>query len=90
MSGTVFSSFTSTLQTTVTGPGTLTFWWLNPSFYNTLTFSASGTNLEFINYYPPLGGKNPGTRQDPHEHWVFFQATREVTREPREVAPHLG
>jgi len=34
---------------------------------------------------PPLGGKNPGTREDPHKHWLVFQATREVTREPREV-----
>ena len=29
---------TSTLQTTVTGPGTLTFWWYAPSYGNTLSF----------------------------------------------------
>ena len=28
----------STLQTTVTGPGTLTFWWYAPSFGNSLSF----------------------------------------------------
>ena len=34
---------------------------------------------------PPLGGKNPETGEDPRKHWGFFQATREVTQEPREL-----
>src|SRR5262245_3697246 len=33
---------------------------------------------------PPLGGKNPSTRQDPHRHWVLFEATRQVTRQTRQ------
>ena len=50
-SGGLTSSQTSTLQTTVTGPGTLTFWWKNPSVDNRLTFSAGGTPLAFIIAY---------------------------------------
>ena len=51
MSGTLFTSnSTSTLQTTVTGPGTLTFWWQNPSSDNILTFNVGGSNLYYINY----------------------------------------
>jgi hypothetical protein len=39
--------------------------------------------------HPPLGGKNPSTRQDPHEHWVFFRATRQVTRQSRQATRHI-
>lgn len=42
----------ATLQTTVTGPGTLTFWWSNGSFYNELSFSIGGTLMSFIILYP--------------------------------------
>ena len=51
-SGMVYSINTSTLQTTVTGPGTLTFWWTNPSFDNTLAFSVSGAMFASIILYP--------------------------------------
>jgi len=47
-SGYVFSSMTATLQTTVTGPGTLTFWWQNPSYDNSLSFSVAGATLASI------------------------------------------
>jgi hypothetical protein len=50
-SGRVTSIATSTLQTTVTGPGTLSFWWSNPSSENQLTFSANGTTLSSILLY---------------------------------------
>ena len=50
-SGRVASSFTSTLQTTVNGPGTLTFWWNDPSMYNRLSFSVGGTALASIILY---------------------------------------
>ncbi|MGD0262559.1 MAG: hypothetical protein ABSD29_22575 [Verrucomicrobiota bacterium] len=33
----------STLETTATGPGTLTFWWTNPSSDNQLSFIVGGT-----------------------------------------------
>jgi hypothetical protein len=51
-SGRVSSLATSTLQTTVTGPGTLTFWWTNPSFDNTLSFSVGATMFSYIIVYP--------------------------------------
>jgi hypothetical protein len=41
-------SATSTLRTTVNGPGTLTFWWMNPSLNNQLSFSVNGANLANI------------------------------------------
>src|SRR5262245_38861494 len=46
MSGSVASGQSSILQTTVTGPGTVTFWWrasatLNPVFGNSFRFSAN-------------------------------------------------
>jgi Regulator of chromosome condensation (RCC1) repeat/Immunoglobulin domain len=50
-SGSVHSSGTSTLQTTVTGPGTLTFWWTNPSFDNRLSFTVGGVTLTYIILY---------------------------------------
>lgn len=50
-SGRVSSIATSTLQTTVLGPGTLTFWWTNPSMDNQLSLSANGTTLAFIILY---------------------------------------
>jgi alpha-tubulin suppressor-like RCC1 family protein len=50
-SGMVFSSATSTLQTTVTGPGTLTFWWTNPSLDNRLSFKVGGVTLTYITLY---------------------------------------
>ncbi|MDB6024341.1 MAG: Immunoglobulin I-set domain protein [Verrucomicrobiales bacterium] len=47
-SGVVANGQSSALQTTVTGPGTLTFWWMfAPStspFFNTLSFSSSQGN----------------------------------------------
>ena len=43
---------TSTLQTTVNGPGTLSFWWSNPSIYNSLSLSNGGTLLSSIILYP--------------------------------------
>lgn len=51
-SGSVFGSSTSTLLTTVTGPGTLTFWWRNPSYNNQLSFRVGTTNLAYIIVYP--------------------------------------
>src|ERR1019366_6777917 len=51
-SGSVHSSGTSTLQTTVTGPGTLTFWWTNPSFDNRLSLSVSSAMFASIILYP--------------------------------------
>ena len=50
-SGRVYSSATSTLQTTVTGPGTLTFWWTNPSFNNGLSFIVGNATLTSIILY---------------------------------------
>jgi len=43
---------TSVLQTTVTGPGTLSFWWSNPSQQSTLTFSVGTSTLASIIIYP--------------------------------------
>jgi hypothetical protein len=51
-SGGVYSTATSTLQTTVTGPGTLTFWWTNPSFKNGLSFMVGSATLTSIILYP--------------------------------------
>jgi alpha-tubulin suppressor-like RCC1 family protein len=53
-SGGVANGQSSTLQTTVTGPGTLTFWWmfgpLTSPFPNTLSFSSSqGNNSASVN-----------------------------------------
>jgi Regulator of chromosome condensation (RCC1) repeat/Immunoglobulin domain len=50
-SGMVYSINTSTLQTTVTGPGTLTFWWTNPSLYNRLSFIVGGVTWTYIIAY---------------------------------------
>jgi alpha-tubulin suppressor-like RCC1 family protein len=51
-SGQVYTpSSTSTLRTTVNGPGTLTFWWTNPSLNNQLSFSVNGANLANIMLY---------------------------------------
>lgn len=44
-------SQSATLQTTVTGPGKLTFWWSNGSFYNQLSFSIDGTVMSYIIVY---------------------------------------
>ncbi len=41
----------ATLQTTVTGPGTLTFWWSNGSFYSELSFSIGSTVMSSIMLY---------------------------------------
>jgi len=41
-------SQSATLQTTVTGPGKLTFWWSNRSFDNDLFFSIGGTAMSSI------------------------------------------
>jgi hypothetical protein len=46
------ASQTSILQTTVTGPGTLSFWWTDASLYNQLSFIAGGTTLASIISYP--------------------------------------
>jgi hypothetical protein len=43
---------TSTLQTTVSGPGTLSFWWSNPSLYCSLSLSNGGSLLSSIILYP--------------------------------------
>ena len=47
--GSLFSaSQSSTLQTAVTGPGTLTFWWLDSSFNNnTLSFGIDTSNVTY-------------------------------------------
>jgi len=45
-SGSLFGSSTSTLQTTLTGPGTLNFWWRNDSYTCVLSFSAVTNTLE--------------------------------------------
>jgi alpha-tubulin suppressor-like RCC1 family protein len=51
-SGTLRSaSATTTLQTTVNGPGTLTFWWSNPSLVNRLSFYVNGASLTYIISY---------------------------------------
>ena len=42
------SSQSSTIQTTVTGPGTLTFWWFTPSYDNQLSFIIGTTNRSSI------------------------------------------
>src|SRR5215475_3789290 len=47
-SGTVFTSRTSTLQTTVTGPGTLSFWWFNQSGNNNLYLNIANSNVTFV------------------------------------------
>src|SRR5437899_5844716 len=47
-----FSSKTSTLQTRVSGPGTLTFWWSNPSLNNRLTLNAGGSAVASLIAYP--------------------------------------
>src|ERR1039457_3745645 len=59
-SGMVYSINTSTLQTTVTGPGTLTFWWTNTSFDNTLPFSVSAPCLR-RSYSTRPGSSRPFT-----------------------------
>jgi len=46
------SSESSTIQTTVTGPGTLTFWWFAPSYDDRLTFIVSNTNRSSISGNP--------------------------------------
>ena len=45
----------STLQTLVTGPGTLTFWAMQSSFFDFFRFSASGSNPQtvFVPPWPP-------------------------------------
>ena len=47
-SGFVNISRTSTLQTTVTGPGTLSFWWMNPSGNNYLYLNIANSNVTFL------------------------------------------
>ena len=44
------STQTSTLQTTVTGPGTLTFWWYAPFDVNPRTFSFTANNVTQATY----------------------------------------
>jgi hypothetical protein len=39
---------TSTLQTTVTGPGTLSFWWFNQSGNNNLYLNIANSNVTFV------------------------------------------
>lgn len=51
-SGTIGISRTSTLQTTVTGPGTLSFWWMNPSGNNYLYLNIANSNVTFLVSYP--------------------------------------
>lgn len=46
-----FGSQSSTVQTTVTGPGTLSFWWRNPSG-NRLSFISGSSTLASITSYP--------------------------------------
>lgn len=41
-------SRTSRLQTTVTGPGTLSFWWQSASFIHTLSFTVNGVTFANI------------------------------------------
>jgi hypothetical protein len=51
-SGPIYSSGTaSTLQTTVNGPGTLTFWWMNSSMDTKLSFSVGTTEVTNIMQY---------------------------------------
>ena len=51
-SGSVIDSQSSTLSTTVTGPGTLTFWWQNPTFNNlALGFGLDGSYQDGIGGY---------------------------------------
>jgi hypothetical protein len=50
-SGRIFSSQTSTLQTTVPGPGTLSFWWVNPSSGNYLYLNIANSNVTFLGNY---------------------------------------
>lgn len=45
-----FPSAESILETTVTGPGTLTFWWSDPSAYGSLSFSYDGATLASIDF----------------------------------------
>lgn len=42
-------SATSTLQTTITGPGKLTFWWQSPASDNQLEFMVNGVRQSVIN-----------------------------------------
>lgn len=46
------SSQSSTIQTSVTGPGTLTFWWFAPSYDDRLTFIVGTTNRSSISGNP--------------------------------------
>ena len=46
-----FGNQSSTVQTTVTGPGTLSFWWRNPSG-NRLSFIVGSTTLANITSFP--------------------------------------
>ena len=46
------ASQTSVVQTTVTGPGRLSFWWSDASSYNRLSFSGGGATLASIVAYP--------------------------------------
>lgn len=46
-----FDIQTSTVETTVNGPGTLSFWWKNPSA-NRLSFISGSTTLASITSYP--------------------------------------
>ncbi|HEY5913508.1 MAG TPA: hypothetical protein VJA21_23215 [Verrucomicrobiae bacterium] len=48
MSGTIMGSGSSILETTLNGPGTLTFWWSSPSYMNTLSFTSSNTALSLM------------------------------------------
>ena len=52
------SSPTSTLQTTLVGPGTLTFWWRNDALYCFLSFIAGTNTLGTFGNYPSW---QPGT-----------------------------
>jgi hypothetical protein len=50
--GRINSFQTSTLQTTVTGPGTLSFWWMNPSGGNYLYLNIANSNVTFLVSFP--------------------------------------
>ncbi|HYG34280.1 MAG TPA: immunoglobulin domain-containing protein, partial [Clostridia bacterium] len=52
MSGSVSGSRTSSLEATVNGPGTLTFWWSNPSLFNSLSFEVGSNRLASLTAYP--------------------------------------
>jgi len=52
MSGSVSTfSQSSTVQTTVNGPGTLSFWWRAPSTYHRLSFIVDSTTQTYITAY---------------------------------------